>query len=272
MWVHTQCLVAEALLALVKNVLLDATGLRDGDHVGLVLLANGEDVANTGGEDAALGVTHIDNVESTRVLVAGGDDTNTAVILTLGDNARDTSLELDNVGHLARGEVDLDDIIDTDERIWVADGTTVVGGDVWDSLGAECQLVDTAKLEVSLVLELLVVQAVEHVTSLNVEKHTEVLVSLVEGDNIVEATWEVWVGAHTAVDLDKAEHANLLALLLGQGVLETVPEDKAQRKALTELVRSGGWAWCPGATHLVEHPVLWGIKPLHMFLWPARRS
>merc|ERR1712153_81731 len=220
-------------------------GLRDGDHGRLVLLADTEDVHDTGGEVAALGVADIDNVESTRVLVAGGDDSNATVILNL------------------------DDIMHTHKRVWVADGAAIVGGHVWDALGAECQLVDTAQLEGWLISKLLVVQALEHVASLDVEHHTEVLVSLVEGDNVVETTWEVRVGAHTAVNLDETEHANLLALLLGQGVLETVPEDETQRKALAELVRSGRWAWCPGAAHLVKHPVLWGIKPLQMFLWPV---
>jgi hypothetical protein len=262
------CLVSETLLALLKDVLLDATALGEGDHVGLVLLADAENVANTGGEGLALGVLDVDNVEATRVLVAGSDGSDATVILTLGDNAGSASLELDEVGHLARLEVNLDGVVDLHEGVWVADGAAIVGGDVWDTLGAELELVDTAQLVCALVSEgLLVVKTVEHESALGVEKHTELLVSLVEGDDIGESTWEVGVGAAAAVDLHQAHHANLLDLLLGECVLETVTEDEHQGKALAELVGTGGGAWGPGSTHLVKHPVLGGIKPLHMLLW-----
>jgi len=142
-----------------------------------------------------------------------------------------------------------------------------VGGDGRDAFGTESEPVDTAKLEGVLVSELVVVKTVEHEASLNVEKHTEVLVGLVEGDDVVESTWEVGVSAAAAVDLHETHHANLLHLLLGEGILETVTEDEHQREALTELVWAGRWAWCPGAAHLVEHPVLGGIKPFQMLLW-----
>merc|ERR1719183_1404603 len=94
----------------------------------------------------------------------------------------------------------------------------------------------------------------EHEAALGVVKHAEVLVGLVERDHVVEAAWEVDICADAAIDLDEAHHTDLLHLLLGEGVLETV----------TELVGAGGWAWSPGATQLVKHPVLRGIEPLQV--------
>merc|ERR1712166_93422 len=62
-------------------------------------------------------------------------------------------------------------------------------------------------------------------------------------------------------------HAKLPHLLLGECVLKTITEDEHQGKALAELVGTGGRARGPGSTHLVKHPMLGGIQPLHMLLW-----
>merc|ERR1712023_226982 len=150
--------------------------LGGGDHVGLILLANAEDVANTGGEGLTLGILDVDDIEATRVLVTGSDGSHTTVILTLGHHTGGTSLELDDVGDLAGGKVNLDNVVHTHKRIRVADGAAIVGGDGRDALGTESKPVDTAKLE-------------------------GVLVSLVEGDDVVESTWEVGVSAAAAVNL-----------------------------------------------------------------------
>merc|ERR1711937_758023 len=248
-----RCLIAETLLALLKDVLLDATALGDRDHVTLILLANAEDVSNTGGEGLALGVLDVDDVEATRVLVTRGDGPHPTVILSLSHHASSASLELDDLCHLPCCQVNLDDIVYANQGVWVADGAAIVCGDEGDASDTQSELV--------------VIETVEHVAALGVEKHTEVLVSLLDGDDIVEATGEVGVGTDAAVDLHQTHHADLLHLLLGEGIFETVTEDEHQGEALAELVGTGRWAWGPGAAHLVEHPVLGGIKPFQMLLW-----
>jgi hypothetical protein len=44
---------------------------------------------------------------------------------------------------------------------------------------------------------------------------------------------------HLAIDLDEALHQDLLHLLAGKRVLETVTEDEHEGKALAELVGTG---------------------------------
>jgi len=63
------------------------------------------------------------------------------------------------------------------------------------------------------------------------------LSQMVEGVVGVEAEM-----IHLAVNLDETLHEDLLDLLLGKSVLETVTENEDERKALTELVRASGRA------------------------------
>lgn len=86
-----------------------------------LLLANDENVALPGSELVVDGVLQVDDVEATVVAFAVGDDTNTAHVATASDHGDDASVELDKVGDLARGEVDLDGVVDPDQRVGVAD-------------------------------------------------------------------------------------------------------------------------------------------------------
>jgi hypothetical protein len=68
----------------------------------------------------------VDNVEATIVTLTVGDDTNTTHVATTSDHDDDTSVELDEVGDLAGGKVDLDGVVDLDSRVGVTDATQVV--------------------------------------------------------------------------------------------------------------------------------------------------
>ena len=57
-----------------------------------------------------------------------------------------TGIELDEVLDLSSGDVYLDGIIGLAERVWVADGPTVVGCDVWDPLRSNTHFTYTAQL------------------------------------------------------------------------------------------------------------------------------
>jgi hypothetical protein len=63
----------------------------------------------------------MDNVEATIVTLTVGQDTNTAHVATTGDHGNGASVELDEVGDLAGLEVNLDGVVDLDERVGVAD-------------------------------------------------------------------------------------------------------------------------------------------------------
>ncbi len=63
----------------------------------------------------------MDEVEASVVTLTVGDDTNTAHVATAGNHGDDTGIELDEVGDLASGEVNLDSVVDLNGWIWVAD-------------------------------------------------------------------------------------------------------------------------------------------------------
>lgn len=98
---------------------LDTLALGQGDP-GLVL-ADDEDVALTGGKGVVDGVLDVDNVEATVVALTVGDDADTAHVTTTGDHGDGAGVELDEVGDLASGNVNLDSVVNLDQRVGVAD-------------------------------------------------------------------------------------------------------------------------------------------------------
>lgn len=86
---------------------------------------NLHDVGLTSGELVVNSVLDVDNVEASVVALTVGDDTNTAHVTTTSDHDDDASVELDEVGDLASGEVDLDGIVDLDSGVGVTDPTHI---------------------------------------------------------------------------------------------------------------------------------------------------
>lgn len=63
----------------------------------------------------------MDNVETAIVALTVGDDTNTTHVTTTSSHDDDASVEADEVGDLAGGNVDLYGVVDLDSRVGVAD-------------------------------------------------------------------------------------------------------------------------------------------------------
>ena len=108
-----------AAVTLLGNGELDTLALGQRDP-GL-LVTNDENVALTGGEGGVHGILDVDNVETTVVALTVGDDTNTTHVTTTSGHGDGAGVELDEVGDLASGKVDLDGVVDLDERVRVAD-------------------------------------------------------------------------------------------------------------------------------------------------------
>lgn len=115
-------LLGTSAVTLLSNGELDTLALGQGDP-GL-LGADDENVVLAGGEAVVYGVLDVDNVEASVVALAVGDDTNTAHVTTTSGHGDNTSVELDEVGDLAGGEVDLDGVVDLDGWVRVADTKT----------------------------------------------------------------------------------------------------------------------------------------------------
>jgi hypothetical protein len=94
----------------------------------------------------------------------------------------------------------------------------IVRNQEWDPALAELNTLDLAQLELSL----LSLDTVDGEAALGVVDETEVLASLLEGDDVHEASGEGGVGADLAVNLDQTLHHDGLDLTTVQGVLETM--------------------------------------------------
>lgn len=109
-------------VTLLSNGELHTLALGQGDP-GLIL-ANDENVALTGSEAVVNSILDVDNVEATVVALTVGDDTNTTHVTAASDHGDGASVELDEVGDLASGNVNLDGVVDLDRRVRVADAIT----------------------------------------------------------------------------------------------------------------------------------------------------
>lgn len=194
------------LIREIAIIYLDTLALGEG-HPGLVL-TNDENVAEAGGEGVVNGILDVDDIETTIVSLAVGDNTNTTHVATTGNHGDGTSVETDGVGNLASGKVDLDGVVDTDAGVGVTDGASIVRDEVRDALLSELHTLDLAEL----VLGLGVGDTVDGEASLGVVDETEVLSSLLDADDVHESSGEGGVGADLAVDLDQALHDNGLDL------------------------------------------------------------
>ena len=117
---------------------LDTLALGEGDP-GL-LLADDEDVALTGSERVVNGVLEVDDVETSIVALTVGDDTNTTHVTTTCDHGDNTSVELDEVGDLASGEVNLHGVVDLDSGVGVANAIVLLSACMFSATIHECCL------------------------------------------------------------------------------------------------------------------------------------
>jgi len=102
--------------------------------------------------------------------------------------------------------------------------------------------------------------------TLDVVKETEVLAGLLDGDHIHESSGVGGVSADLAVNLDEALLDDGGDLLLGEGVLQPVPQEDDEGQALAGLVGTSGRLGGPNSGELVQHPVAGGIQALQVLL------
>ena len=82
------------------------------------------------------------------------------------------------------------------------------------------------------------------VSSLNVVEESEVLTSLVDGEDVHESARESGVSSDSVIDLDETFSIldDFLDLSSVESVSESVLENKAERDAFSELVGTSGWS------------------------------
>lgn len=280
------------VLSLLNDGELDALALGEGDLSGLVASGAADDkhILLAGGESLAGSVTKDDNVERTGVVLDTHNDAHASSRATLGDHGGLTGLELEDLDGLASGKINLHSVVHLGSGVRVTDGAAIVGGDGGDLLQGQLLSLDTAQLELGLLLG----DAVQHKAALGIEQQTESVTSLGDLNNIAETSGEVGIGADLAVNLNVLLHADHLGLLTGQSVFKSVSKDQDQGHRLSQLVgalrRSGSLFHntkqheqtmriqhriinssvltytYPDTLHLGKHPVLGHVQSLQMLL------
>lgn len=205
--------MSASTVSLLGNGEFDSLALRQRDP--WLLRTNDKNVILTGGKRVIYGVLDVDDIESTIVTLSMCDDPNTAHVAATGDHSDCTSIELHKIGNFASGEVNLDGVVDFDGRVRETDGSSIMRNQEWDPALAQLNALDLSKL----VLCLLSLNTVNGEATLGVVDETEVLISLVDGDDIHETSWVGYVSADLAVDLDQTLHDDGLGLASVEGVL-----------------------------------------------------
>mgnify|MGYP007046642641 FL=1 len=264
--VHSlQAALGSSSVTLLGDGQLDTLTLWQG-HVRLAGIGtDDEDVGLSGDESVLQSVLDVDQVETTLVLLSVDNNTNTSHVLTASDHGQLAGVELDELGDLTSGQVDLDSVVGSDQWVRVSDGSTVVGDGVRNTSLTQGDLSDLTQL----VRGLLGGDSVHSESTLDVVDQSEVLVGGLQGDHVHEASREGRVGSDLTVDLDVLLHQDSLDLSAVQSVLQSVSQENDQRQRLSQLVGTGRWSWGVGAGQFVQHPVRWSCQSLKVLLWSS---
>jgi hypothetical protein len=221
-------------LTLFENTQLDTLVIGDGDKR-VESLSDDEDVGNTSGEFVSGTVFDVDDFVASGVFLSSFNDTNTTQVTSSGDHGKVSDIELDGVDDLSLIQVVLNGIVFLDVGVRITDGSSVVSDKNGHSLLGEKEFLDTEKLELSFLGS----DSVNAESSLDVKEETEVLSSLLNGDDILETSREVGIGSGSLVDLDESLHEDESNFSLGESVSQSVSQQDDERKTLSGFVRTG---------------------------------
>jgi len=166
-----------------------------------------------------VGVLDVDNVEGTGMLLLGHDDSNSAGVTTTSDHAQVSNIKGDDILDFTSSQIQLDSVVDFDDRIGVPDGPTVSGVQMGYHSLAGLFVSNFAKL----VLGLGCGNPVDSESAFSVVDDSEVLASLLDLDNVHESSWVLMVGSDPTVNLNVTVLKDVLYLLQSHGVPQTVP-------------------------------------------------
>jgi len=229
---------------------------------GLLVLSDDENVGETSGEGVASGILDVDDLVGTWMVLNVHEGTNTTDIVSTLDEDGASVLALDDSVDFAGLEVQLDGVVLLDFWVGEADGSSVVGHNIRDSVLSEGLSLDLAELEAGF----LTFDADGLETSLDIVEDAEVLVGLGDLNDVLETEWELGVSSDLAINLDQtfSLSADFDRFLAGESVFKSVLEKDGQWDALTELVGSSRWAVGVHTSQFVQAPGGWCEHSLQM--------
>ena len=191
------------------------------------------------------------------------ESTHSSTVVTLGDHSHGSKVKFQDITGLSSCNIDLHSVTDLNVRVRVSQSTSVMGDGARDLSGTDIDLIDSAKL----VLSFFSLDAVQDVASLGVVQQSEAIVRLFQLDDIHETGRVILVSADLSVHLDATFHADLLAFLSSQSILETLTKDDSNRQAFSKLVRSSRRAGSPDPCHLSKVPVTRRTEAFLVLSW-----
>ena len=217
------------VLLLLQNGQLDSLPLGQRDERRIGRVPNQKDILLSGRERLSLIVAKRDDVEGAGMLLHMKNGPHAPTVSALGNHRQLADLELDKLSGLSGGDVDLDHIIDFDQRVGVANGASIMRHNQRNLLLRDLLALHSAELE----LLLLIGDSVEEEFAHGVIHKTERIGRFWDFHHIHKASGEVGVGADLPIHLDVLLHADHLGFLAGEGVLESVSKDEHEGKRLS---------------------------------------
>lgn len=110
-------------------------------------LANGIHIAQTSCEFMTRGILDVNCLEASLLLLSALYYTNTAPVPSTSHHDHIPHIKLDEVSNLVALQVKLDGVIGLDDRVWVADGSPIIGVQIWDAFLPKLHRPDFAELK-----------------------------------------------------------------------------------------------------------------------------
>jgi len=196
----------------------------------------------------------MDNIEASDVSISVDNNSNSSDVVTRSDHTKVSSLEFDGISNLSSGDIQLNGIRDRDLWVGESDGTTIMGDNIRDLVGANSLLDDLAEL----VLGFFSLDASKNESSLNIIQNSVEFSSLLNGDDIHKSSRESRVSSDFAID------SNVSFLIIddqsdfssSQGVFKTVFQNDGEGKGFSVFMGTLGRFCGEDTTKFVKHPTL----------------
>jgi len=184
------------------------------------LSTDAENVAETGGEGVALGVTDVGDLVGTGMVLDVLEDTDATNVISASAENLGVVLKLDDAVNGVGLQIELHGVVDLDVGVRETNGSAVVGHDVGNLVLADALLGHLAQLELSL----LVINSVGLEAALDIVEQAEVLAGLPDGYDVHEAEGVSVISSFFVVNFDVGALVlhDLDAFLVGEGELQTV--------------------------------------------------
>jgi len=178
-------------------------------------LSNDENVCHPSGECPVQGVLHVDNVETTNMLLPVHDDTSPAHVASTSDHDDIPSIKFDKISYFVLFNVKPDSIVDLNERIRVANSSTIMSNDVRNATCTKGDFADFAKLVGSFFRS----DEVNSETALDVVEETEVFTRFFDRYNVHESSGVGGISPNLSVNFDETLSNDGCDLATSQSIL-----------------------------------------------------